>query len=730
MSSGAVKGDRALRAGDEDKLGFREVAARIAASLVDRASEDGLVVGIEGAWGSGKSSLLFLIEDELTKLPKEQRPSVVNFRPWLLGNRDALLANLFASLRKEIDRVALEAGDASPATVSKAKDAAEALRKFVSGLSKAGDALEVAGDATGISSVKWLGRGLKGLGALTNDKAVDPPLSELKDKLTKSLSDLGHRFIITIDDVDRLEPREVVEVLRLARSVADFPNVIYLLCYDNGILSHSIEVATKVESGRAYLEKIVQLTVMVPQPEPFQLRKWFGDELHDVASTKSDDELSRLKSVVDYEGGRQLKSPRAVVRALDSIRFFWPPLRDAQADLADLVWLQLIKDGNPRLYRWIEGYCATAALLALGTARVEDVERAKTLTDLLESVGGGHFDDLMYRYYFAEQLPGFEVDYSNDGGRFKLFQQVGEEKRNAAIGSRRLASPDHYRLYFALAGPSHALTQANFNAMWSAADTGAGEVEDLLLRWHGEGGAGSLSKADIFLERLFNRNRDLLTQRQCQAFLVAFSNVMDRAYHVRSFDISWVASLWDRAERLVRILLSRLGTDERRSTLDAMFREGSAISWLTELFRRETFAHGRYGSRQRPEEDWFITDPELDRVTAIMLARYRSMSATQVLAVISPLNLLFAWQQGGDETAPRILMESHIVTDEGLLEVLERLASTVTSSNRGAYQALKQRDLAPFLDYGAARDRIEKIGGTLTERAQNLAGAFKDGEKY
>jgi hypothetical protein len=34
----SVKGDRALSSGDEDKLGFREVAKRITTSLVDRAS--------------------------------------------------------------------------------------------------------------------------------------------------------------------------------------------------------------------------------------------------------------------------------------------------------------------------------------------------------------------------------------------------------------------------------------------------------------------------------------------------------------------------------------------------------------------------------------------------------------------------------------------------------------------------------------------------------------------
>src|SRR6516164_3772907 len=123
----SIKGDRPLDSGDEDKLGFREVAERIATSLVDHASEDGLVIGVEGAWGSGKSSLLFLIGDELGNLPKDQQPTVINFRPWLIGNRDALITSLFGELSKQLDQVALNAGDATRISVAKAKEAGEAL---------------------------------------------------------------------------------------------------------------------------------------------------------------------------------------------------------------------------------------------------------------------------------------------------------------------------------------------------------------------------------------------------------------------------------------------------------------------------------------------------------------------------------------------------------------------------------------------------------------------------
>jgi predicted KAP-like P-loop ATPase len=43
-------------------------------------------------------------------------------------------------------------------------------------------------------------------------------------------------FIILLDDLDRLEPAQAVEVVRLVKSVADFPRFRYILCYDKSVL--------------------------------------------------------------------------------------------------------------------------------------------------------------------------------------------------------------------------------------------------------------------------------------------------------------------------------------------------------------------------------------------------------------------------------------------------------------------------------------------------------------
>ena len=329
-----IEGDRALDPADVDRLGFRNLARRVAAALSSHASDGGLVVGIEGKWGSGKSSFLNLIEKELQELSEKDRPTIINFRPWLVGSRDSLLLRLFDEFSTGIDRFQAEQGDTSGIDKKRIKQVAEDMRAFAFAVSKFGAFIEIAGEYSANPAVKWGGKVIKSFSEIFRKEGGELSLVELKDRLWAELDALRHRFVVTIDDVDRLEPVDLIEVMRLVRSVADFPNVIYLLCYDSEIVKSSVEQITKVNDGLAFLEKIVQLTVAVPKPEPFQLRSWFAEELAKLAAPEDEGQAERLRSVIDVEGGRQLLTPRSVVKALDAVRFFWPPLRREGANLS------------------------------------------------------------------------------------------------------------------------------------------------------------------------------------------------------------------------------------------------------------------------------------------------------------------------------------------------------------------------------------------------------------
>lgn len=721
-----IRGDRALASGEVDRLRFAEVAKRAAASLIDHASDAGIVIGLDGKWGSGKSSLLHLISVELEKLPENIRPTVITFRPWLVGNRDALLASLFNQLVEGIAAVELSRGNASADRKRKLKDAAEKARKFANSISKAGDLLKAVPHP-----VAKVGGGVLGsLGKLlTKDEATD--LSSQKADLTKTLKDLGHRFIITVDDVDRLEPNEVIEVLRLVRSVADFPNITYLLCYDSAILAESIKRGADVPDGAAFLEKIVQLTVMVPKPEAFELRQWFADELGKIVGSIPDEQSSRLRSVIDQEGGQRLETPRAVVRTLDSLRFFWPALRNEQIDLPDLVWLLMIKDSAPALYRWIETYLIGAATMSLGIGTISEAGADTELRELLALIGPDQLGDVIYRHSFADQLPGVKATFGQDEAGFKIHQRVQPLERDAAIRGRRLGSPDHYRLYLALAGPSHAITQQQIDEFWRAVTVGPDNSAAVLRTLMAQSISSELTKADMLLERLDSAAASRLTSSEAEHLLVGLSTVMDEADRNGSDYSFMVLTIWDRAERVAKRLLRQIASERRAEVIDRVFRFGPAIGWLSSLLRRETFAQGRNGNQTKPKDDWMLSTEEYDAVAATMISRYKAMPAGAILRQSRPLQMLFAWAQAGDEEGPSAMIAAESDTDEGLLRVLSAMVTKVNSSDRGTYEVIQPSNAKPFTDLEAARARVFSMDvSTLSNDARQQFGrvqtAFKN----
>lgn len=381
-------GDRPIERISEDRLGVRAPAEHVADAIHGMASPDGFVIGIEGEWGSGKSSFINLVADSLRQ--SENAPEIIRFLPWLINSRDGLLSELFAEITKaaiSIDSDAVHVGWWKE-KVSKAwpkRHSAQKARKrriggllsrFSSRLVQAGKLAEVfglpgAGVATevGARSVEeWLGNG---------------SLGEEKLNIQKELRSLKRKIVVFIDDLDRLEPGEVREILRLVRAVVDFPKIVFVLCYSREIVSKNLSAALHIPNGDAFLEKIVQVSFPVPQPEAFDLRRMFRHDLQllypgllgadDARSRSIGDRLAR---VIDDEGGRALLTPRHVVRAINALRFHAAAVVN-DINIPDMVWLQLVRIQSPKLHQWIEGYLIGFAAKQAGAMIAEQSKYAE-----------------------------------------------------------------------------------------------------------------------------------------------------------------------------------------------------------------------------------------------------------------------------------------------------------------------------------------------------------------
>ncbi|MGT9191589.1 P-loop NTPase fold protein, partial [Salmonella enterica] len=89
----AIRLDQSVTSPEQDRYGFRHVATQLAQSVQDIGREGSAVIGIEGPWGSGKTSLLNLLRAELDE-QKEDNTFVMSISPWLDGSGTSLVESL------------------------------------------------------------------------------------------------------------------------------------------------------------------------------------------------------------------------------------------------------------------------------------------------------------------------------------------------------------------------------------------------------------------------------------------------------------------------------------------------------------------------------------------------------------------------------------------------------------------------------------------------------------
>lgn len=709
------------------------MATWLAMAAVSRELADGFVVGIEGAWGSGKSSLVHLARHQWEMMEGDKKPVIVDFNPWLVGERDALLVSLFDDLRRKIDGIKLEAGDATGTSFTAVKDAIKTADQITAKLKSFGRRLTpLRYVAEGVSYFDLIpGATLAAKTLKKIEEASQQPdieleestesLIDLKADLDDALGTLNRRIIVIIDDLDRLEPKEIMEILRLVRSVADFKNVTYVLCYDGAIVTEAINSAMAIQDGGRFLEKIVQLEINIPRPESFALRRMFQSQLADLIPDLDEEAQDRMRHVIDRWGGRYLTTPRLVHKVMDSIRFAWPNLA-AKVDAADYVFLQLLKAGNRQYYDWVESYVTTVVSMELDDCHVEESSKFRLQEEFVkifeEEKNGGKLTSELLNLEFILPLVSSSI-YGNE----KLYFYRGGSVGGIAARYKRLASAHHSRLYFAGYQPTSVPEEEHIEALINAAAISAEAIEKFFETLVDQGDA---SKLPSMIDLLCDGWEDKLTPEHARNLVTAFAEIMDLPEIVSSGGYDWKRpNIWHGAERLMLGLRSRINSDPFSFAL--LVKDGAALGWLNHLVRGESFRHSALDPRlEKPEDRWLMTDDQINEAKILLLDRIENMSAEALLATPSPNEIIYNWHDLGDSSKVRNFI--HALGNENFVSLMEAMANII-SSDAGP---IITKEIQGYIDYDKARDRITSLAtddGPLNKRAKTILKQFENGDK-
>src|SRR5665213_651406 len=316
---------------------------------LDRSNKDIARSNKDGRWHELRKCLASNDETDIAdrywrlKNHIETNPhtTVVVFSPWLIAGRVELASALISDLARALGR----------SLGNEIKQAfGDLLKRISEFIPLVGAGLDVSTGIVGTGS--FIRAGGDWSKSIANRMTSGPTLEEARNNLRRILGELkNQQVLVIIDDLDRLEPREALEMVSLVKSVGDLPNVIYLLGYDDLKLAALINRAVGVDGGE-FLEKIVQYPVHVPPIDSDDLVQLFSAEILTQLDDLPEDEGRRLGNAWHYILRFYLRTPRDVRRFINSYGTSHSGLAE-YTDPIDLLVLECLRLFEPEIYHFL-----------------------------------------------------------------------------------------------------------------------------------------------------------------------------------------------------------------------------------------------------------------------------------------------------------------------------------------------------------------------------------------
>lgn len=343
-----------------DKLGTGPYAASLAKFAIE--CQTPMTIGVQGEWGSGKTSLLNMIREDIEETSITYRGKQIRgaekFKTiWVNTWEHSLLKSPEGCLVSIIEEI-IEAISETDGSWQKAQKAKSALAALARGAVKVG-----AGLAMGSKGAEVANDLLASPGAGNLVKQLRTSLDEIIKTVVKRENNQIERFIIFVDDLDRLEPPVAVQILELLKNIFNVEECVFLLAIDYQVvvkgLKHKFGEPTAENEWefRAFFDKIIQLPFMMPTAK-YDLKNYINSLLiYDIGYISKNDKATiedgTLATAVQLSLGQNPRSLKRLLNSLSLIRIQNSETfgKDKDVRLRKLVFtLVCLQISFPRVY--------------------------------------------------------------------------------------------------------------------------------------------------------------------------------------------------------------------------------------------------------------------------------------------------------------------------------------------------------------------------------------------
>lgn len=635
--------DRPIETVDQDLLGRSTFSKQLAEAIYKYSGKDGLVIGLFGKWGTGKTSILNIVVNEINILAEDSgdKPIIVKFSPWNYADKDNLISLFFRVLKNKLD-------------IDKDEEKRKKIGKALTDYSDALDAL---------SLVPMVGSGLaillktiaKAQGAELS-KEVD--LDVTRNHLEEVLSETHQKIIVIIDDIDRLTNSQIRDIFQLVKQVGNFPNIIYVLSMDRNVVCRALEEVHNID-GSEYLEKIVQIPFEIPVLMRPKLQEIFLMKLKDTIKGISDN-ISWDEDIISQVFNNciepYVKTLRDVNRVINTFQFRYRLLYE-EISLEDMLALTTIEVLAPQLYQWISNN--------------KDLFCSRSVYSLRMYKNKGE-----YRSFVCDELKrlGINVDIAIKflATLFPVFADDIDERGVGYISSNireamRITQDERFDSYFVFDLSSVSIPRYIVSNCMNTLDFNC--LMDTISKINDEG------NIEYFVDEL----GALVSEIPYNRLKLLAKAILKKEFEfkVDSSSSFFMPSIYSKVEFLVESILSRIDDESERYSIIKDVVETSTknqLGAIASFINRIELSHGRLAGNEEHKDNQLITLDHLKEIERLYTLIINNISQTEFIIDINHFYIAFYLWECLDKNRAQIYLKKILKEDINILKFVCSIA--------------------------------------------------------
>lgn len=641
--------DKAIESSEQDLLGRVTFSKQLGEAIYKYNGKDGLVLGVFGKWGTGKTSILNMVVNEINYLSDndDDSPIIVNFSPWNYTDKDNLISLFFRVLKNRLN-------------MDKHEETRKKIGKALTDYSDALDALALlpivgSGLATILKTIA------KAQGA---ELSKDVDIDKTKENLETVLGDTNQKIVVIIDDIDRLTNTQIRDIFQLVKQVGNFPNIIYVLSMDRDVVCRALESVHDI-NGEEYLEKIVQIPFEIPVLMKPKLKEIFLAKLDDTVNDISDNvkiDKNYWSEVFINCIEPYIKTLRDVNRVINTFQFRYK-LLSTETSLEDVVALTTIEVLEPQLYQWIgrnkDLFCSTYSHSFSALFRNKSDYRTSIHEELKKL---GINTDIGIKFLFT-LFPVFANDIDERDYRYTE-SNIRE--------TMRVAQEERFDSYFMFDLREIPVTRYVINDCINKM-----ALNDLITTITVINNNGNI---EYFIDEL-RALVDTIPYERLGLLASAILYEQDKFTNNSRF---YMILAYTKAEFLVYDIMSRINDENERynlikSVLENINKEqiGTLASFINEI----ELSHGRLAGKEKNIDKQLISLHHLNDIEAMYALKMNKLTQSEVIIDIKGFHRAFSLWECIDKDRAQTYLDNILKEDNNILKFICTIARKWTSDN-------------------------------------------------